>query len=106
MAKFTDWRMLEYYEIFEDKYAWRYVHRYDHRVEAYKFYLGSCRYSDTMAFWYKDYASPEDAVIAAKLWCCRGELERLPDSMDEYTILNLAPDLYRQVDPSVVKRGW
>ena len=88
----------------QDKYAIRYIDILDHRCEAFKFYWSTATYSDTVAFWFKDYSTPQDAVNAAKLWLLRGELEHSPE--EEPIVFNLASGLYVQPKPEMVKPGW
>jgi len=87
----------------KDRYAIRYVTPMKYRVVAFKFYQNSCRYSDTVAFYYEFYASRDDAIQAAKNWCLRGELERLEDEAKPY---NLALGVYSEPAPTVERPSW
>lgn len=90
-------------QILCDQYAYRYVTEYDNRCEAFVYYLSSCQYSDTVAFWYKDYKTPADAIVAAQLWAMnRGILERSSDGVFTY---ELADDVHR-TRYTTVKSGW
>ncbi len=88
---------------FEDKYAIRYIDIFEYRCEAFKFYWGTATYSDKVAFWYKDYATPQDAIKAARKWVLRGELEREPDEVIFYALAN---GLYSEPSPELVKARW
>ena len=100
-----DWRFLaDGSQVFVDKYASRFVRQLKYRTIAFKFYEMSFKYSDTVAFWHEHYASPEDAVNAAKLWCFwHGEAEREPETQCTF---RLADGLLRQPEPEIEKNGW
>ena len=87
----------------KDKYAIRYLDTFLYRCEVFKFYFATATYSDTVAFWYEDYATPEDAVRAAKRWLLQGELERTPPNESN---VRLASGLTEQPKPTLIKVGW
>jgi hypothetical protein len=95
------WDVLETNLVHKDKYAIRYVTPMQYRVTAFKFYQTSCRYSDTVAFYYEHYASQTDAIQAAKNWCLRGELES-----GEAEPYNLALGVYVEPAPVVESQAW
>lgn len=98
------WRDLtETIEILEDKYSWRYVERLAHRCTVWQFYLGTATFSETRCHWYRDYASPDDAIKAAKRSVAeRGELERSV-LLESY---QLADGLWIEPSPQVERPGW
>lgn len=89
-----------------DKYAYRYVEELDHRCIAYKFHLGTATYSDTISFWYSDYATPEDAVKAAKVSLMWGELEKSLDAEEEKYLTNINLAGNNHPLPQLESRGW
>jgi len=97
------WKLdsLERAQVFEDKYAIRYVRPLKYRVVAFKYYKISCKFSDTVAFYYEHYASQDDAMQAAKNWCLRGELER-----GEGMPYALAPGIDIEPKPVVEAQAW
>ena len=104
-----DWapsKLVPELQMYCDRYAFRYVETYLHRVEAYKYHRMSHRFSDRVAFWYEHYAPVEDAILAAKQWCMRGELERTPPSMEAAPPIQLADGLYTLPDPTLMSKGW
>ena len=96
------WDHLESNLFLSDKYAIRYVRPMLYRVTAFKYYRTSFRYSDTVAFYYEDYASKEDTICAAKRWCLRGELEHDVDTKP----YALAPGVYVEPNPIVESSSW
>ena len=89
--------------VLSDKYAWRFVQELEHRCTAVKFYPATATYSDRVAFWYKNYASREDAISAAKIWLMRGELEKAPSKPETY---KLAAGTYIEPEPELEQRRW
>ncbi len=87
--------------VHEDKYAIRYVRPLRYRVTAFKFYKSSYGFSDTLAFYYEDYASWTDAIQAARNSCLRGELE-----LGEAAPYELALGVYLEPDPTVEIQSW
>ena len=85
----------------EDKYAIRYVQPLRYRVVAFKYYKNSYRISNTVAFYYRHYASWSDAVQAARNWCLQGELAN-----GEGIPYELAPQMYREPDPVIESQAW
>jgi len=102
----TDWRKMSHGNslMFSDNYSIRYIEICEYRSEAFKYHLSSCQYSDRVAFWNKHYATPEDAIIAAKQWLLRGELSKEPATREG--TYRLASGLFRQPSPELVAQGW
>ena len=84
--------------VLDDKYAMRFVEELDCRCTAVTFFLGTATFSDTVAFWYRDYASRSEAVRAAKAWLMRGALEKRMES--EVMRAKIARE------PEIEKRSW
>jgi len=99
-----EWRVLDGIYRLEDKYAIRFVHPYDYRVEAFVYFNNSCTMSETIAYWYKDFASNNDAIIAAKVWALRNA-HQLEDDVP-YERYEYAPGIYREITPDRVKPSW
>jgi len=95
------WDSLAETLVHKDKYAIRFVRPLQYRVVAFKFYHTSCRYSDTVAFYYDNYASWSDAIQAARNWCLKGELER-----GEASPFSLAPGIHLEPDPIIEQHAW
>lgn len=85
-----------------DKYEWRLIDILANRVEACVFFLETCVVSETLAFWYDQYAAPNDAIKAAKYWAQnRGMLEYPCEDLGK---VHLAPGVYRD-EPTRMHEG-
>jgi len=94
-------------EVLSDKYAYRYVESLPNKVVAFRYYLRSFTFSRTVVFWHKNYASPEDALKAAKYWLIRyEELERAPSDEGEAYKYNLALNLFLEPSPETLREAW
>ena len=98
------WRVLldENLEILEDCHAYRYVERLSNRCTAYVCFLRTATTSRNVAFWYEDYRTPADAVLAAKAWTMKQSvLEHEPAGDFRYRlalgkVVEPEPEVFRE----------
>lgn len=90
---------------FTDKYGTRYVEPLTYRVTAFIYFANTASCSDTICFWYQDFATAADAITAARNWCLRRcPLEREPQVSDPP--VRLAEGRYRHPDPQIERVNW